>query len=97
MTSPEVSIEPGRLIGAQLLSQLLPDTVLAESAHRKADGPTDRGPELVRQALQLLMRLTIDPHTRRLHANQHTRSLATLFARRRTGYRPTRSSRSLLK
>jgi hypothetical protein len=34
----------------------------------------DRSPELVRQALQLLMCLAINPYTRRLHANQHTAS-----------------------
>jgi len=37
----------------------------------------DRSPELVRQALQLLMCLAINPYTRRLHANQHTASGAS--------------------
>ena len=70
--SPEFSIEPGRLVGAQRLSQLLSDTVLAQSTDSEGDGAAHGRAELIRQTLQFLMCLAVDPHTSRLHAYQHT-------------------------
>src|SRR5579862_3897491 len=73
-TSPEFSIEPGRLVSAQRLSELLAGSVLAQSANSEADGSTDCCSQLLCQSLQLLVGMAVNPHARRLHANQHTGS-----------------------
>jgi len=59
--SPELSIEPGRLVGAHRLSHLLTDTVLAQSTDSEGDGTAHGRGELICQALQFLMCLAVDP------------------------------------
>src|ERR1035437_2349886 len=71
-TSPDVGIEPGCLVVSERSGELAAHTVLSKRPNRERHRTSHGRPEVLGQPLELFVGLSIDPHTRRLHANQHT-------------------------
>lgn len=63
MTSPEVSIEPARLVLDQRSPEVTTDPLLTESSSGDSDRLPDCCPELSSQPLELLVGLAIDTNT----------------------------------
>jgi hypothetical protein len=91
--SPEFSIEPGRLVGAQGLSQLLSDTVLAQSADGEGDGVAHGRAELIGQGeVQFLLLPATSPSQVNGTKCTPRSSARTTITLRRIQRRPTFSS-----